>query len=348
LARTPDGGRRNLLVYSETLSNAAWSAFNVVNGSSVNGVVSVSDAEGFAYVRQLITASTSTDHAISFDVTCDQTISNVPIRVSGTTGVSTLANLTAGVTTRITLTGYRPNASDIQIGLDARNAVVPGGSNSTGYNVTFNRAQLETGSSATAYQKVGLTSDVTESGKRDCWGLLFDGSDDSLQTASVDFSAGDKMTVMAGVRKLSDAGNIPIELGTNVGTSNGSFAIYGGINTTASGAYFAFISRGSSTIHINSAASFASPVTAVLTGTSVISTDSLAFRINGTQVGTSTDDQGSGNYGNYALYIGARGGSSFRFNGILYTLIVRGATTPTGTIADFERNLLAKRAGTSW
>jgi hypothetical protein len=169
-----------------------------------------------------------------------------------------------------------------------------------------------------------------------------------LQTASVDFSATDKMTVMAGVRKLSDAGNIPIELGTNVGTSNGSFAIYGGINTTASGAYFALISRGSSTIHINSAASFASPVTAVLTGTSVISTDSLAFRINGTQVGTSTDDQGSGNYGNYALYIGARGGSSFRFSGLIYTLIVRGATTPTSTIADFERNLLARRCGVTF
>jgi hypothetical protein len=346
LARTPDGGRRNLLTYSESLSNAAWQPSTISNGTSVNGVISLSNSEGYAYVTQGITGNTSVDHVVSFDVTCDQTIANVPIRCAGSVNVSTLANLTAGVTTRITITGYRPSATNFFIGLDARDAVVPGGSNSTGYSVTFNRVQLEVGSSATAYQKVGLTSDVTESGKRDCWGLLFDGSDDSLQTASVDFSATDKMTVMAGVRKLSDAASAALtELSTDAGSVNGTFAVYA--PRTANNAV-EYRSRGSATITVTEGNVSPAPITLVFTGLSDISGDSVTVRKNGVVANTNTGDQGSGNYSNNILYIGRRGGSTLPFNGILYTLIVRGATTPTSTIADFERNLLAKRAGISW
>jgi hypothetical protein len=352
LARTPDGGRRNLLTYSEALSNAAWQPSTISNGTSVNGVISLSNSEGYAYVTQVVTANTSIDHVVSLDVTCDQTVANVPLRIAGTVNVSQLVSLTAGVTVRVTLTGYRPG-TNIFIGLDARDAVVPGGSNSTGYNVTFNRVQLETGSSATAYQRVGLTSDVTESGKRDCWGLLFDGSDDSLQTASVDFSATDKMTVMAGVRKNTDASyGCIVETGTSFTASSGSFGLWAGGTPTVNGPEYHFNSRGAAgatALQSAVSGSFASPVTNVVSATGNISGDLSALRVNGAASGTNgTADQGAGNYTAQIMYIGARAGSSFRFNGIIYTLIIRGATTPTGTIADFEKNLLAKRAGTSW
>jgi hypothetical protein len=213
-------------------------------------------------------------------------------------------------------------------------------------------AQLETGSSATTYQKVGLTSDVTESGKRDCWGLLFDGSDDSLLTPSVDFSATDKMTVMAGVRKLSDATDgMVCELTINASTNAGAFYFVAPESGASLG--YSLLSRGSSIAVPGqrvgaSLASVAAPNTSVISSTFNISGDLNTFRRNGVAGSDATADQGSGNYSNAVLYIGRRGGSTLPFSGILYTLIVRGATTPTATIADFERNLLARRCGVTF
>jgi hypothetical protein len=207
-------------------------------------------------------------------------------------------------------------------------------------------AQLEVGSSATAYQKVGLTSDVTESGKRDCWGLLFDGSDDSLQTASVDFSATDKTTVMAGVRRQSNAAiGILFEMSTNVGSNNGVLVAYTPNDTLEDKILFA--SKGTTSRFVESN-SLGTPSTFIFAGTSDISGDLVGLRVNGVGLTSNTSDQGSGNYGNYPIYIGSRAGSSLRLNGLIYTLVIRGATTPTGTIADFERNLLARRCGVTF
>jgi len=201
-------------------------------------------------------------------------------------------------------------------------------------------AQLETGSSATAYQKVGLTSDVTESGKRDCWGLLFDGSDDSLQTASVDFSATDKMTVMVGVRKLRNDGMIA-ESSASASANAGAFQLYWATTN------YQMIVGGTAFNTILPAAN-AIPSTDVVTLTSSVTPASLVGRVNGSSVASSAISQGTGNLGNHIVYIGSRAGASFRFSGLIYTLVIRGATTPTGTIADFERNLLARRCGVTF
>jgi hypothetical protein len=200
--------------------------------------------------------------------------------------------------------------------------------------------QYELGPTATTYQKVVATHDVTESGKRDCWGLLADGSDDSLITTSVDFSSTDKMTVMAGVRKLSDAAaGMIVELG--ILSAAGSFSFLAPNSVSPNGDYY-FRSRGTGSSNATSAKS--APTTDVLSGIGDISGDISSLRINGSVAATSEADQGTGNYTNNALYIGSRS-SSLRFSGIIYTLIVRGATTPTGTIENFEKNLLRIRAG---
>ena len=89
---------------------------------------------------------------------------------------------------------------------------------------------------------------------------------------------------------------------------------------------------------------YPSPTTRVLTGIGDISADSCLFRVNGTQVAAGAEDQGSGNYGNYILYIGRRGGSSLPFNGDLYQLIIRGKTTPTGKLLEAER-FVSKKTG---
>ena len=55
----------------------------------------------------------------------------------------------------------------------------------------------------------------------------------------------------------------------------------------------------------------------------------ISARINGAYLApvTSSGSAGTGNFGNYPLYIGRRGGTSFPFNGHIYSLVVRGALT---------------------
>ena len=521
LARIPSSGRRNLLTRTEELSNAAWSQTNTSNGSFVNGVATVTDAEGYTYGTQSGTFSTTTDHAVSFDVTCNQTVSNVPLRVGGTVSVSTVANLTAGQTARVTLTGYRPFAGSIQIGLDARDAVVAGGSNSTGYTVTFNRVQLETGSTATNYQKVVATTDVTESGVGDLWHLVFDGSDDSLVTNSVDFNtwtqetrrnllvdtesfgssnwtrlnitaadnttettdplgtntsskltasssttrcaqnftgrtagenwvfsfyvkagtatqvqyiisnglaetsnsigeftfsnqtfsgslgtyvtsrtatdvgngwyrivlictipAGqtairfnpalpivntatayywgaqaelatsatayqrvgtDEMTVITGLRKLNSTPLIVVELSADLTTNTGTFYLATGSNPSDG---FWTTSRGTQSNTTNQSTNLSATAieTAVISSLHDISGDLTTIRKNSTGGANATGEKGSGNFGNYAIYIGRRGGATLPYNGHIYQLIIRGRTTPTGKLLEAER-FVGKKTG---
>ena len=53
-------------------------------------------------------------------------------------------------------------------------------------------------------------------------------------------------------------------------------------------------------------------------------------------VAVAAADQGTGNYGNYPLYIGRRGGTTNPFNGKLYGLVIRGALSSTGEIQGSE------------
>ena len=66
------------------------------------------------------------------------------------------------------------------------------------------------------------------------------------------------------------------------------------------------------------------------------------LRVNGSQVGTSSADQGTGTFGNYPLFIGARNSASLFFNGHLYSLIVRGAQSNTGQISSTETWVASK------
>ena len=74
-------------------------------------------------------------------------------------------------------------------------------------------------------QIAGTVVDCVESGVPDCW-YLDTSSNKWMQTAAIDFTATDEMTVIAGVRKLQDAAIGTIcELSVAVGSNNGSFLI---------------------------------------------------------------------------------------------------------------------------
>lgn len=149
--------------------------------------------------------------------------------------------------------------------------------------------------------------------------LAFDGTDDFLVTSSINFTATDKISLFAGVRKLSDVAQSIIGLGSSPDTANGTFEILRG----TAGTQFGTILRGTVTSgnYITNSI-YAAPVSAVLSAKLDISGSiKQSLRVNNILAGSSTVSVGTGNYGNYPLYIGRRGGTSLPFNGHLYSLI---------------------------
>jgi hypothetical protein len=184
------------------------------------------------------------------------------------------------------------------IGFDTRAAA--GQTNASSLTVQVWGAQLETGTTATAFQNIGT----------------------------------DKMTVFAGVRKLSDAtlGMIS-EFSANVGTNNGTFYMVGPSSNGTS--TYSFASKGT-VASVPFASGYAAPISNVITGSGDIAGDNAVLRVNGSQVAQNPGDQGTGTFGNHPLFIGARAGTSLFFSGHLYSLIVRGAQSNTGQISSTE------------
>lgn len=190
-------------------------------------------------------------------------------------------------------------------------------------------AQLELGSTATAYQKVVSQYEVTEVGVQSVSYLRFDGVDDGMVTNTITPNI-DKVQVFAGVRKLSDATTVIAELSADRGSNAGSWTMF-----ALTG--YGWVSRGSLFPAGANSGAIAAPVTNVLTGISDINTDLMTLGVNGVQVATSSVDQGTGNFLAYPLYIGRRGGTTLPFNGRIYNLIVRfGANLTASQIASTE------------
>jgi hypothetical protein len=166
-------------------------------------------------------------------------------------------------------------------------------------------AQLETGTTASAFQNIGT----------------------------------DKMTVFAGVRKLSDAATgMVVELSASSSSNNGTMWMIAPLSSGVADANFT--SKG--TILAGATRTgFAAPVTAVMAGLGDISGDRAVLRINSAETLT-TNDQGTGTYGNYPLFIGGRNSASLFLSGHLYSLIVRGAQSNTGQISSTETWVASK------
>jgi hypothetical protein len=207
-------------------------------------------------------------------------------------------------------------------------------------------AQLETGSTATRYQSITTATSYDTVGFKTY--LKFDGIDDSLSTGSIDFTSTDKMTVFAGVRKLSDAAaGILAELSAVVTNNNGSFTI---LAPRSSSLEYGIYWKGTVTASSSSAdyADLAAPITNVIEASLNLAgatQQALAqFRSNGINrtLTYDTTNLGVGKFGNYPLYIGRRGGTSLPFNGHLYSLIIRGAQSTVSQIASAESYVNSK------
>ena len=175
--------------------------------------------------------------------------------------------------------------------------------------------------------------------------LLF--ANDALSTGTI--TAGtNKAQIFAGVRKLSDAaGAILAEYSASYTSNLGSFNLGAPYDTTTQ--RYGAISRGNAVQSAGQGSyvtgTGAAPDTAVLTATFDIAGDSTIIRRNGTAFAAGTVDQGTGNYGNYPLYLGRRGGTTAPYDGRLYGLILRfGANLSADTIVQTE-NWLNARTG---
>ena len=361
LARHPLGGIRNRLTFTEQFDNAAWTKFNAtttlnattapdgtttaealletattaghsahqsintVDGATYSASVYIKpNGRNFAFLRTSNTAGDANLHGVSVDlmaataalavgspanISC-VAAANGFVRVSFSFSAVTTARIEV-ITSTDGVYANRSYAGDITKGLFVWGA------------------QLELGSTATDYQRVVTPFDVTEAGVPDLHYLSYDGINDSMATASFAWGT-DKATVVAGVRKLSDAAGARtiVETSTNSDSTNGTFRL----GTDA--ATFTWRSRG--TVSANPSGAGAQPITAVLTGIGDIAGDVARLRRNAAQVGEVLTDQGTGNFLTYPAYFGARAGTSLFFNGREYSQFAINRLLTTDELAQIE------------
>lgn len=224
-----------------------------------------------------------------------------------------------------------------------------GGTVSTNIIAVWGASLVPADQASLPYQRVNTATDYNATGFKPY--LKFDGIDDALATGSIDFTSTDKMTVWSGVRKLSDAVSFGViaELGVRSAAERGSFTIHApGLSGTGSYIFNVEGTSGSLGGAAYSATTFISPITNVLSCGMDIAGVGVANevfpRVNAAvpTLTIGTNNAGTGNFGNYPLYIGSRAGTSLPLNGQLYSLIVRGAQSTTPQITSTETYVAGK------
>lgn len=357
--------RVNMLTYTEQFDDAAWfksnssvtaNATTAPDGTLTADKLIPAAASVIGRTQQNYTGSAGTTYTLSvyakqgefsaLRLYSDDNASNIASvyfnlisgaittgpSVSGTwTGVSATSTPINAGWYRFTLTWTATGAAPVRVQFWNPNT---GDGTSGIYIWGADLRPTNSGVNLPPYQRVTTSTDYDTAGFP--MYLRFDGVDDWLATNSIDFTGTDKMTVFAGVRKLSDAaGAFVAELSVSRGLNAGTWSLLapGGIGVRQ-GYYFS--SKGTLDSSNGVDSGFAPPITNVLTGIGDISGDLATLRVNGTQAASSTADQGTGNYGNYPLYIGCRGGTTLPFNGQLFGLVIRGALSSTGEIQGSE------------
>ena len=178
--------------------------------------------------------------------------------------------------------------------------------------------------------------------------LAFDGADDFLVTNNIDFTMTDKVSLFAGVQKLSDSGRAVItELSPNSQASAGSFGLYAPhLNGAAT---FGGTLNGASGRNFN-ISGYPAPSSAILTAKFDVSQASIpaAIKLSINASGVAYTGDGAWNkstsFGNHPLYIGRRAGESLPFNGNIYSLIGIGRLATDSETMELEKSL-AKNTG---
>ena len=171
--------------------------------------------------------------------------------------------------------------------------------------------------------------------------LEFSGAQGLRTASNIDFTGTDTMSVFVGVKKDDDTTDNILEHSANIGGNNGTFRVHSG----TSGLY-RNQSKGSVLSNANNSDN-AAPSTNVLTGQSKISTDLNVLRIDGVEAGTSTSNQGTGNYIAEQLNVGSRNnGGSAQLTGRIYSMVIRNVLSSDAEISSTEA-YVANKTGVS-
>jgi hypothetical protein len=374
-ARPTLSARVNLLTKTEQFDDAAWTKFTATvtantnvapDGTTTADTVASNGVSGTPGFTQVVTISSITDYIARLYVLKTSGATRFPSSSLYFAGGGTarewgcVLNTNTGVaypasgwadgapTTTVTsvgdywllsmqqgsLTGNTTAQAFFSPGVNTTGNSGTRGVTTTGSNVVWGADLRPANDTALpAYQRVNTATDYNAAGFP--YYLQFDGVDDSMATASINFTATAQMSVFAGVRKLSDVGLANIIAELSDATTNNRYSMGGFL--TPSTRYFT--SSGGTLVSGNELtnAAFSTPISNVLTGLADISSDLNQLRINGVLQASSTADQGTGNYPNAPLYIGRRAGATFQFNGRIYSLIVRGAATSEALVTQTER-----------
>ena len=195
------------------------------------------------------------------------------------------------------------------------------------------------GSLLPPYQRVNTASDYDTVGFP--LYLKCNGSSSAMSTNSINFTATNKLTVVTGVRKLSDATpQIIIELSANYDINLNTFVTY-----IATGQVFGMNAKGQlSPPGLNVSSGYIAPISVVYTAIAAFTLPLKKLRLLGADVATSSASIGAGNFGNYPLYLFARAGTSQFLNCQFYGAIIRGAQSDTASITQTE-NYMATKTG---
>jgi hypothetical protein len=172
------------------------------------------------------------------------------------------------------------------------------------------------------------------------YNVTFDGVNDFLATPSINFTGTDKMTVGIGLNVIGSASAAAaLELGTDVSSVNGTFLI-GAPSAVADHSLYL---RGTTTIRaaVNNVVDGDDIIVGLFDISQTTKELELIPRLNRVQISGSDitwtgTDAGTGTFGNYPLYIGARSGSSLPYNGKIYQIVVRGAASTSDQVRNLE------------
>ena len=161
-----------------------------------------------------------------------------------------------------------------------------------------------------------------------------------LVTPAIDFTGTPQMTTCIGIHVTdSSSAGIPIVLGSDISSVNGSFLI-GAPSSTADHSLYL---RGTSTLQAR--------VSNIVDGDDIITglfdisqaTKELEIiprlnfvQITGSGITWTGTDAGTGNFGNLPLYIGSNSGLTNPYGGKIYQIIVRGALSTATQVYQIE------------
>jgi len=356
--------RYNLLTYSEQFNDASWQ--KLAAGTGVAPVVTANAGTA--------PDSTTTADRIVLDRGAGTTLSDVSrvfqsatAPASGTSVFSVwmrsydgsssytvrlvCGNGTSNVTVTPTWTRFSVVSTDTSTNAQIR---LQGDQTQQTADILAWGAHINYGTSAGDYQRIAAatdyatTSTITGQPFRPYLEFPSSGNDDFLQTASIDFTATDEMTVGVAVNKTGDAvRGCVLELSALVSNA-GTFNVMA--PEQAGQAQYAFFANGSQ-LSGYYCTTYAAPTTNVLSCTYDIGqatlADEIVPRINKatpTKAAYSNPNIGTGNFGNYPLYIGRRGGTTAHLFGNIYGIIIRGKVSTAGEILAME-DYLAGKAG---